>query len=220
MSHELRTPLNVILGFIEMVRDPDVKEAERRELHDRIAAAGRELLELIEGTLTVGKVEAGRDEARFEEVSLSALWRELREACERLPRSPDVRLEWSTDVAANRTFRTDPTKVKVIVRNLVGNALKFTEHGSVSAALALADDLLSIRVADTGIGIAPDDQGAIFEMFRQADGSDTRRYGGTGLGLYIVRRFTTQLGGTVSVRSTPGGGSVFEVVLPRTPPAR
>lgn len=213
MSHELRTPLNVILGFVEMARDPAFTEADRQDLYDRIGKASRELLDLVEGTLAAGKVEAGRDEARFELVDLRALWAEIGEACAAIPRAAGVALEWDPD-APRTTLRTDPGKLRVILRNLVGNAVKFTERGSVRAEIDLAEGILSTRVSDTGIGIEPADQTTIFEMFRQADGSDTRRFGGTGLGLYIVKRFVTQLGGTISVESAPGRGSVFDVRIP------
>jgi len=109
---------------------------------------------------------------------------------------------------------TDPRKLLVVVRNLVGNALKFTERGSVRAEVRLEADTVILRVADTGIGIRREDQETIFDMFRQADGSDTRRFGGSGLGLYIVRRFVQQLGGTIALESAPGQGSVFTVALP------
>jgi PAS domain S-box-containing protein len=216
MSHELRTPLNVILGFLEMARDPEFTEGDRHDLYDRIDKASRELLDLVEGTLTAGKVEAGRDEARFETVDLAALWAEIGEACAAIPRAAGVALEWSRTVPAT-SLRTDPSKLRVILRNLVGNAVKFTESGSVRAEIALADGVLSTRISDTGIGIEPADQTTIFEMFRQADGSDSRRFGGTGLGLYIVKRFVTQLGGTISVESALGRGSVFHVRIPVAP---
>src|SRR5262249_60540965 len=121
---------------------------------------------------------------------------------------PDVSLE------------TDPRKVRVMVHNLVSNALKFTETGSVRAVLALEDDELTLCVQDTGIGISPADQRVIFDIFRQADSSDTRRYGGTGLGLFIVQRYAEQLGGEVLVDSAPGEGSVFRVRLPLGPVSR
>ena len=216
MSHELRTPLNVILGFMEIVRDPDVGEADRSHMYDRIVVAGRELMELIEATLSVGKLEAGRDDACFEAVSLPALWNELRETCGKSGGSAATVLEWSSPVPAV-SLRTDAGKFKVIVRNLVRNGLKFTERGSVRVDVALDGDGCVIRVADTGIGIRPEDQATIFEMFQQADGSDRRRYGGTGLGLYIVRRFVTQLGGTIALESAPGRGSTFTVRIPLSP---
>ena len=113
-------------------------------------------------------------------------------------------------------FRTDPRKLAIVVRNLVGNALKFTARGRVRCDAWVAGENLVIRVSDTGIGIHEEDHQAIFEMFRQADSSDSRRFGGTGLGLYIVRRFVGQLGGRITLESAPGVGSVFSVVLPRS----
>jgi len=110
---------------------------------------------------------------------------------------------------------SDPRKLAAIVRNLVANALKFTERGWVRADLQLGDESVLLRVSDTGVGIRADDQKLVFEMFRQVDGSETRRHGGSGLGLYIVRRFVEQLGGKVGVESAPGRGSVFTVTLPR-----
>ncbi len=211
MSHELRTPLNVILGFSEMGRDPQV---DTLECLSRIELAGRELLALIEGTLEIGRLEAGRDQLELAPVALPAWWRALGESCARIPCNPGVVLEWAQE-APPVTLVSDARKLTIVLRNLVGNALKFTERGSVQVALIAEGDALVLRVADTGIGICPEDRAVIFDMFRQGDGSDSRRYGGTGLGLYIVHRFVEQLGGTVAVDSTPGAGSVFTVRLPR-----
>jgi signal transduction histidine kinase len=212
MSHELRTPLNVILGYADMACDGNVGEGDRRECLDRIVNAGRDLLGLIESTLEIGRIETGNDAVRLESVPVAELWSELGTACDQLPRPAGVELRWHP--APRLHVRTDPRKLTVVIRNLVGNALKFTEHGAVEADLLVGDGRLTFRVADTGIGIRPEDQRAIFEMFRQADGSDSRRYGGTGLGLYIVRRFVEQLGGTITVESTLGEGSVFTATLP------
>ncbi len=212
MSHELRTPLNVILGFSEMARDQALPAAERERCLERVETAGRELMELIEDTLEIGRIESGRDEVRLEPVALGELWRDLGDACGRIPRRAAVALRW--EPAPPVSVVTDPRKLTVVVRNLVGNALKFTERGYVQAAAVVDAESLVIRVADTGIGIRPEDQAVIFEMFRQADGSDSRRYGGVGLGLHIVRRFVTRLGGTIALESTPGTGSAFTVRLP------
>ena len=218
MSHELRTPLHVILGCAEMVEDPAVDDEGKRKSIASIKSAGRDLLELIENTLEIGRIDAGRAELRLEGVSLPVLWAELAEACARIPHAPGVALEWSTAPAV--LLETDPRKLAIVVRNLVGNALKFTERGRVTVEASRAGDWLLIRVSDTGIGIRPEDHEAIFEMFRQADQSDTRRHGGSGLGLYIVRRFVQQLGGTVAVQSAPGQGSAFSVMLPWTTRSR
>jgi signal transduction histidine kinase len=213
MSHELRTPLNVILGFSQMARDANLSGEEREDCLARIEVAGAELLGLIESTLEIGKIEAGRDEVRLEAVPLLPWWADLGQACARLPRSAAVSLQWKADVAPV-SLVTDSRKLTVVIRNLVGNALKFTERGWVRAELRLDSRTLILSVSDTGIGIRPEDHRAIFEMFRQADQSDTRRFGGTGLGLYIVRRFIQQLGGTIELESAPGSGSTFTVRLP------
>jgi len=216
VSHELRTPLNVILGFAEMARDVEFAADDRTLCLDRIQSAGRELLTLIESTLEVGRLEAARSPVRIETVPLSPFWSELGQTCVTIPHAPGVRLEWATDVP-DATITTDPHKLRVMVRNLVGNALKFTVRGHVRASVRLEGQHLELCVADTGIGIRPEDQRVIFEMFRQADGSDARRFGGTGLGLYIVRRFAEQLGATIDLQSAPGTGSTFRVVLPVVP---
>jgi PAS domain S-box-containing protein len=213
MSHELRTPLHVILGFCEMARDPALAGSEREASLAKIEAAGQELLGLIESTLEIGRFESGRDVVRLETVSLPGLWAELAQGCAALPRSPEVELQWGEP--PDLALRTDPRKLTIVMRNLVGNALKFTERGRVRAEAALTATALVITIADTGIGIRREDHEAIFEVFRQADGSDTRRYGGVGLGLYIVRRFVQQLGGTITLASEPEHGSTFVVALPR-----
>ncbi len=213
MSHELRTPLNVILGFVEMARDEDVDDVTRAECLARLEASGRDLLGLIESTLEIGRIEAGRDELQLGTLALASFWARLGEACARIPRKPGVALDWSRS-APPISITTDARKLTIIIRNLVGNALKFTEHGFVRAEARLERGLVVLRVEDTGIGIRLEDRTKIFEMFRQADGSDSRRYNGTGLGLYIVRRFVEQLGGTIAVDSAVGRGSVFSIKLP------
>ncbi len=213
MSHELRTPLTVILGFADMARDPSAGVEDREGFLRRIDAAGRDLLALIETTLEIGKMEAGHEEVQLRPVRLPEFWSTIGDACTRLPHGAAVQLEWDASVP-DIELVTDPRKLTVIVRNLVGNALKFTEQGSVHAEIRRDGEHVVLRVRDTGIGIPPEDHAAVFEMFRQGDGSLSRRYEGTGLGLYIVRRFVQQLGGTVDLDSAPGKGSTFTVRLP------
>jgi len=213
MSHELRTPLNVILGFVEMARDPAFGADEQREFFDRIQTAAHELLEMVKSTLDIGKLEAGRDEPDLKPVSLHELWAALQRDCGCLPRADSVSLEWRAGVP-EMIFATDPRKLAAAIRNVVGNALKFTERGRVTVSVERDCDGLQFRVQDTGIGIREDDLEAIFEMFRQGDGSDSRAHGGTGLGLYIARRVVEQLGGRITVASQLGHGSVFTIALP------
>jgi len=213
MSHELRTPINVILGYTDMIRTQSPSPEELDEDLRRIEAAGHDLLTLIENTLQIGKLEAGRDEIHLERISLPAFWTELGRSCARLPRRPEVEFVWEGDLPPV-SVATEPRRLTLIVRNLVGNALKFTERGSVRASLALQQNALQLRVADTGIGIKAEDRDAIFEMYRQARKGTPHRLGGSGLGLYIVRRFVGQLGGTIQLESEPGRGSTFTVTLP------
>jgi signal transduction histidine kinase len=213
MSHELRTPLNVILGNAEMLEDPAVSPEQRNVCVRTIARAGRELLELVENTLEIGRLEAARSELRIEQISLADLWRDLRVSCADLPRRSGVQLEW-VGPGTEQQIAVDRRKLATVVRNLVGNALKFTERGKVRAEAGLSAGGLELRVADTGIGIPADRHGEIFEMFRQIDGSDSRAHGGSGLGLYIVRSFVEELGGTIALDSAVGRGSTFTVTLP------
>jgi signal transduction histidine kinase len=218
VSHELRTPLNVILGYSEMARDPGIATTDRDTFLDRIEAAGRELLDLIESTLEVGRLEAAQSPIRLESVKLADFWSELEIACCKTPRAPGVRLVWGDGPDAS--VITDPHKLSVITRNLVGNACKFTTQGEVRAQLRLEPAALVLEVIDTGIGISDSDRQVIFELFRQGDSSDSRRYGGTGLGLYIVQRFCTQLGGAVDLESRLGAGAHFTIRIPVTPSRR
>jgi len=213
MSHELRTPLNVMLGYAEMAQDVNLGERERLAYVHRIQGAGRDLLDLIESTLEVGRMEAGHDGVRLEPVPLAAFCDELRRACASLPRRDGVRLEWPA-APDDVVILTDPRKLTLVLRNLVGNALKFTEQGWVCVEVRVDGNGLLLRVSDSGIGIRPEDSETIFEMFHQADNSDRRRFGGSGLGLYIVRRCVEQLGGSIAVESAPGHGAAFTLRLP------
>ncbi|MEW6268939.1 MAG: HAMP domain-containing sensor histidine kinase [Thermodesulfobacteriota bacterium] len=219
MSHELRTPLNVMLGLAEMARDPEFDAAERDDMLERIQRAGVRLLELVEGTLEVGDLEAGRVGIEQRSVAIATLWSELEQGCSDLLPRGEVALYWDDDLPPGE-IRTDPCKLLVIVRNLLGNALKFTDRGHVVLRLAGDADRVALVVEDTGIGIRHEDQELVFEMFRQADSSETRRFEGCGLGLYIVRQLAHRLGGSVEVASEPGRGSRFTVTLPRDPSRR
>jgi signal transduction histidine kinase len=216
VSHELRTPLNVIIGYTEMLRDGavGVLSHDQRDLIERLDTRGRELLDLVEATLQVNRLEAGRDQVSTTPIALAELVRALDVSTAGLPRHPDVSFEWRLPQAPGAMIRTDRAKLALIVRNLVGNAFKFTSTGKVEVRLVLVDDLLTVEVEDTGIGIPADQVPIIFDMFRQVDGSETRKHNGVGLGLYIVKQFVSRLGGRIEVASTPGSGSTFRVAFP------
>ncbi|MEW6273336.1 MAG: HAMP domain-containing sensor histidine kinase [Thermodesulfobacteriota bacterium] len=224
MSHELRTPVSVILGYTEMLGD-DVPGPERTRILHRIRRSGVELLELIEETLNLSRLEAGRDPPRYERVRLRELFTELAAEFAAMVPLDEVALRW--DGPDDLELDTDPRKLRIILKNLIGNAVKFTPRGEVVLECRPDAGLVRCVVRDTGIGIAPQHLPIIFDMFRQADSSDARSYRGAGLGLYIARRLVHQLGGEISVASELGRGSSFIFTLPRgtsapsfpTPPA-
>jgi signal transduction histidine kinase len=216
MSHELRTPLNAIIGYSELLRDGDFGEIseQQREICAKVLDYSSQLLELIQATLDVSRMESGALPVTLGSVDINAL---LAELATQIPASwvkPGVRLAFDPEQGLP-AMQSDHAKLKMIVRNLVHNALKFTETGSVTVHATVADDgsAVQITVADTGIGITPENQAIIFEMFRQVDGSDRRRHDGVGLGLFIVRRLTALLGGTVQVASEAGRGSCFTLLF-------
>jgi signal transduction histidine kinase len=213
MSHELRTPLNVITGYTDLLGEDafGALGAEQREIVGRIRQSALVLLDLVNMTLSLGRLEAGREPIALGELRPGDVAGEVRAELEALV-PPDVSVGW--DVEGPLVVLSDRGKVKTILKNLVGNALKFTKHGRVDVQAAWEAPALVLRVRDTGVGIAPEHLGIVFEMFRQVDGSPTRRFGGVGLGLHIVKRFTELLGGTVSVDSSPQAGTCFVVRLP------
>jgi signal transduction histidine kinase len=214
ISHELRSPLNVILGYLEMLLDPELGplNAPQADALERTRRQALALLEMITALLDMNRLEAGRLPVERAPVSVRAL---LDEVCEQIPagwRRPGIRLEIAVapDVPV---IETDAGKLKTVIRNLVHNAFKFTEQGQVTLGAGVTTDGdVTIRVADTGRGIPPAAIGYIFDMFRQVPGAGG---GGVGLGLHLVRRLLQLLGGTIRVTSELGKGSCFTITLPR-----
>jgi signal transduction histidine kinase len=213
MSHELRTPLNIILGYDSLLLDGTFGDLapEQHDTVERVDRNARALLELISATLDLSRLESGRVPLDLREFELGELLRMVEAETRDLQRKPGVRIEWHP-VPHTPPLFSDPAKLKVVLKNLVGNAVKFTDAGTITIETHSLDDEVEIRVRDTGPGIAPELLPVIFEPFRQAS-ADSR--GGVGLGLYIVRRLLTELGGSVAVDSLPGSGSTFRIRLPR-----
>jgi signal transduction histidine kinase len=226
MSHELRTPLNVILGVAELMQE----DAEEQDLEDflepldHVSREGKHLLHLINEILDLSKIEAGKLEIRPEDFDIVALIQGTEVAAQPLADKNGNRLvvHCPEDIGV---MHADPLRVRQIVLNLLSNACKFTEQGKVTleAARERADgtDWLKITVADTGIGMTPEQTEKLFQEFTQADASTTRKYGGTGLGLAISRRLCRMMGGDIGLTSAPGEGTTFTVRLPLVsePPA-
>ena len=218
MSHELRTPLNAILGYSEMLVE-ETEENDDQDHHDdlnRINSAGKHLLAVINDILDLSKIEAGRLEATVESFDFRRVLDEV--AATILPLAKKNSNEFKLVVPEEIQLVSDETKLRQVLLNLLGNACKFTENGSVTLSAKLHDagdeTLLAISVEDTGIGMKPDQVESVFEPFVQADPSITRKYGGTGLGLAISRQICRLLGGDLGLESIPGGGSTFRVWIP------
>jgi signal transduction histidine kinase len=216
MSHELRTPLNAILGFSEVLAERmfgEVNEKQAEYLQD-ILSSGRHLLSLINDILDLSKVEAGRLELELERFHLpTALDNALTLVRERASRH-GITLTQTVDERVGHIV-ADERKVKQILLNLLSNAVKFTpEGGRVHVTAALVEDVITIEVSDTGTGIAPEDQAAIFEEFRQVGRDDARKQEGTGLGLTLAKKFVELHGGRIGVESQVGQGSTFTFTLP------
>ncbi|MEZ4410395.1 MAG: response regulator [Polyangiales bacterium] len=216
MSHELRTPLNAILGFAQLLRlGPEGRGLSPRQLDgvERIHRNGKNLLSLIDGILDVARIEAGvrtLHPEHFDVVeAVQSAFGELESLAAQRGVAYRMRVEGEFPVAF-----TDRGRLRQVVVNLLSNALKFTVEGGVELALSREGDRARVEVRDTGVGIRSEDLGLIFEKFRQVDGSTTRRAGGVGLGLNIVRELVELLGGEVSVRSAYGEGSTFTVLVP------
>ena len=216
MSHELRTPLNSMLILAKLLSEnPNENLTPKQvEFAGTIHQSGNDLLNLINEILDLSKVEAGRMEVLVSEVALD----EVRDYVERTfsQTAAQKNLEFAVEVApsAPPEISTDGARLQQVLKNLISNALKFTEKGAVKLKMSRRGDEIAFAVVDSGIGIAPDKQKVIFEAFQQAEGGTSRKYGGTGLGLSISREIARLLGGRIEVQSAPGKGSTFTLILP------
>ena len=223
MSHELRTPMNAIIGFTRLVmrRSKDVLPAQQYGNLEKILASANHLLALINDVLDLSKIEAGKMAVVIERFDVAALIAEVRSMIQPLiaKNANTLVLDCAPDLGA---MRSDQTKLRQNLFNLLSNAAKFTERGRITLAARRlvrdGDDWVEFKVSDTGIGMTQEQLGRLFEAFTQAEASTARDYGGTGLGLAITRRYCRMLGGDVTVDSAPGAGSTFTIVLPTVAP--
>ncbi|NNJ08908.1 ammonium transporter [Chloroflexales bacterium ZM16-3] len=223
MSHELRTPLNAIIGYSEMLRE-EAEESGSADLVpdlEKIRTAGKHLLELINNILDLSKIEAGRMDLYYERFVVRGLIDDVAATITPMVERNRNRLVIEQDPAVD-ILNADLTKVRQVLLNLLSNASKFTEGGTVTLRVtreglregSTLPETLSFEVSDTGIGLSAEQLGGLFQEFSQADASTTRKYGGTGLGLAISRRFCQMMGGEITVTSAPGEGATFRVTLP------
>lgn len=222
MSHEIRTPLNNILGFADIIQRGSISAADTAEYLDIIVNSGQHLVELVDEVLDVSRLESGRMQIDRQPCVLRPLMNDVIALLNQQASERQNTLTFGVSSNVPSVITTDRLRLRQILLNLVGNALKFTSRGSVSVECelqanddpsALSNQLLAIYVTDTGIGIPADRLDAIFEPFVQSDSSTTRQYGGTGLGLTVSRSLAQLLGGTLTVTSSPGVGSRFAVTI-------
>ncbi|MGE0085691.1 MAG: ATP-binding protein [Desulfococcaceae bacterium] len=217
MSHEIRTPMNAILGFSEILLSDEGNPVRASHLKT-IVSSGKILLSLIDGILDLSKIEAGKLELKYEPVSVEQILKDTVQMFQYKARSRGIEITGNAGEIPY-SLLLDDVRIRQILNNLVSNAVKFTHEGYVRiSAFTESSDTktcsLTVEVEDTGVGIPEDQQEQIFEMFAQQKGQDFRQYGGTGLGLSISRRLTERMGGSISLSSQEGKGSVFRIILP------
>lgn len=217
MSHEIRTPMNGVIGFASLLEKTDLKK-EQADYVDIIANSANSLLEIIDDILDFSKMEAGQVQLERADFVLRDLVQEVIDML--MPKAQEKGISLNASVARDvpEVLKGDPIRLRQILINLIGNGVKFTEHGEVSLEVSLlkqevSNVTLQIKVRDTGVGITPMQQEKIFQPFKQADSSITRRHGGTGLGLVITQRLISQMGGEISLQSKPREGSVFTAII-------
>lgn len=215
MSHEFRTPMNSILGYTELIRDEIYGPVPEKiaEPLERVDANGKVLLALINDVLDISKIEAGRFELNMEDYDFVSIVTGVLQTVQ--PMAGEKGLQLVTAMPSDLpSVHGDPARIRQVILNIVGNAVKFTDSGSVEVAVTTSCENIRVAVKDTGPGISTEDQVGIFDEFRQADASTTRAAGGTGLGLAISKKITELHGGGIIVKSTRGEGSTFTITMP------
>jgi len=215
MSHELRTPMNSILGLTELILEDRNLRGKNRERMEVVLKSGKRLMNLINDILDLSKIEAGKMEIHSEEVPLDELLKDLENSILPLASQKEIAFKLIKSINTGIIISTDRNKITQVLFNLLGNAVKFTERGSVELHVSTIDNKqLKFEVIDSGIGISEKDQAVIFEEFRQLDTSTARKYNGTGLGLAICKKIAELLGGSLTLKSELHKGSIFTFIIP------
>ncbi len=213
MSHEIRTPMTAVLGYADLLLDLDLSPTDRVSYIQTIRRNGEHLLAVLNDILDLSKIEAGKMTFETAPCSPAQIAVDVASLMRVRAHAKALQFELHFESAVPETIHSDPTRLRQILMNLVGNAIKFTQSGRVSLAVSCAAPWLRFRIRDEGIGMAPEQLSRLFQPFAQADSSTTRRFGGSGLGLVICRRLAEMLGGTIAVESELGRGSTFTVEL-------
>jgi signal transduction histidine kinase len=214
ISHELRTPLTAVMGYISILQEElsgPLTDGQRKDLA-HVKRASEQLLVLIDDLLELTALKRGGSELALEDLDPRQLLTEVVDAADGRPEGVDVRVAAPAPLLP--LMRSDPQRIRKILASLLGNAYKFTPRGEVVASVEVQGDRIVYRIRDTGIGIPREAQAFVFDEFRQVDGSETRHYGGSGLGLALARQLARALGGDITLESVPGEGSTFIVELP------
>jgi CheY-like chemotaxis protein/two-component sensor histidine kinase len=219
MSHEIRTPMTAVIGYADLLGDPNQSDESRQEWSRVIRRNAAHLLDLLNDILDVSRIEAGKLAVESISCDVVQLVNEVAEMMRPRAVEKSIALRVEVDGRIDAGIDTDPLRLRQVLMNLVGNAVKFTEAGEVEVRIGCNNDAhgqrqLDIQVRDTGIGMSPEQLKCIFKPFTQGDGTMTRRFGGSGLGLTISKRLVEMLGGAIDVRSEPRLGSTFRVTLP------
>lgn len=213
MSHEIRTPLTTIIGYAESMLSQNIPKNEWTDAVNIIDNSGKHLLSLVNNILDFSKIEAGELSIELIDVELDSLLQQVHVICEQQAHKKHLNIHWRFNGKIPRRIKTDPTRLKQILINLISNGIKFTEQGSVTIVVSALNEQLHFEIKDTGIGIPNDKLSSLFNSFTQVDNSTSRKYGGTGLGLSISCRLAKELGGQIAVESQVNEGSTFSVFI-------
>src|SRR5450759_1464955 len=217
VSHEIRTPMNAIIGFSTLLNEPDLSETDRHQYIDIIFQSGGQLLSIINDIVDIANVESGQAKVNLSEFNLNSALKSLNEQFRINGKQNNVSINLKTSIPDEDSgIITDNTKLVQILSNLINNAIKFTKNGQLDFGYVLKDKFLEFRVKDTGIGIPPEHHSKIFDRFYQVDSAVSRQYSGTGLGLSICKGYVELLGGTITVESESGRGTIFVFTIPYT----